>query len=107
MKMKGLCLLAAGLLLVGCATPVTMVPMNGSRADGTVELAFEYGLFQKPEVDANQAMSSARQTCGGWGYSGAQAFGGANQRCIYMTNDGCMRFQVSVKYQCTGAPQAR
>jgi YecR-like lipoprotein len=95
------------LVLAGCETPVNMVPMNGSRADGTIDMAFEYGLFQKPVVDQQQAASNANATCSGWGYSGARPFGGANQRCVYMTNDGCMRFQVTVRYQCTGAPSSR
>jgi hypothetical protein len=98
---------AALLLLAGCATPVQMVPTGGSRADGTIDMAYEYGLFQKPEINNDQAQSSANQTCNGWGYTGARPFGAYQQRCVYMSNSGCLRFQVTVRYQCTGAPTTR
>ena len=107
MRAAQICALAAALTIAGCATPVNMVPMNGSRADGTVEMGFEYGLFQKPEVNQSQAQSQADATCNGWGYSGSRPFGAYQQKCTYMDGGNCMRFLVTVRYQCTGAPTSR
>ena len=47
-------LLIALLLLQGCAVNKQLVPTGGSRADGTVTLAFEYGIFDAPRLDAQR-----------------------------------------------------
>ena len=39
-----------------CATAKELVPVGGSRADGTVQLAFDYGGFEKPVVDGAAAL---------------------------------------------------
>lgn len=52
-------ILAAFVVLAGCATPVSLIPTGGSRADGTVKLSYEYGLFDKPVIDQSQAQVSA------------------------------------------------
>lgn len=92
-------------LIAGCATQKELVPTGGSRADGTVNLSFEYGMFEKPQVDWDQANREAAQRCAAWGYSGAQAFGGNTQRCEAVNGYGnCVRFLVTAAYQCTGAP---
>jgi len=99
--------LIAALGLSGCATPVNMVPTGGSRADGTVNMSYEYGLFQEPVIDVNQAMVSANQTCAGWGYSGSKPFGGQTTKCEAQDGNGtCLRFLATVAFQCTGAPSA-
>jgi len=79
--------------------------MNGSRADGTVELAYDYGLFQKPQVDDAQGVDLAAATCAGWGYAASDAFGGEMTKCEAVNgNGGCIRWLVSRRYQCLGAP---
>src|SRR5215469_4366612 len=106
--MKGLnrsAVLAALLLVGACATNVDMVPTNGSRADGTIDMSFQYGIFQKPIVDTDKAMAQAQETCHGWGYTGARPFGGSNQTCLVRNGYGnCLRVQVDVRFQCTGSP---
>ena len=78
--------------------------MGGSRADGTVELAFEYGLFQKPQVNEDQGVDLAASTCAGWGYTGSPPFG-VMRKCEAVNGYGnCIRWLVTRKYQCLGAP---
>jgi len=104
--MKFIVLFAVFLLVImsmqGCAVQKQLVPIGGSRADGTVKLAYEYGMFEKPQVDGQQALNSARQSCGVWGYTDAQPFGSYLTNCVSMTQSGCNRWRVTVEYQCVG-----
>ena len=71
---------SAVILVAGCATQKELVPTGGSRADGVVYL---------------------------WGYAGAQPFGGQNSKCEAVNGYGdCVRFLVTMTYQCTGTPPA-
>ena len=99
-------LLIAALLLQGCAVQKPLVPIGGSRADGTVKLAFEYGLFESPKLDEQQGLASARQRCAAWGYTDAEPFGGSTTQCSEPTRSGCKRWIVSIEYQCIGTPTA-
>lgn len=90
-------------LMTGCAANKTLVPTGGSKADGTVDLSFEFGVFQKPVVDMVAAQASAKQRCAAWGYTEAEAFGGEKRQCQAFDGYGnCMRWFVTVTYQCTG-----
>ena len=89
--------------VAGCATTKELVPIGGSRADGTVQMAYEYMNYERPEVDAEAARVSARQRCQAWGYKDAEAFGGAMTQCLQSNNYGCAQTRVTVTYQCTGA----
>ena len=96
---------AAILALAGCATEKMLEATGGSRADGTVKLSFEYGLFEQPVVHWDQALSTATDRCHAWGYSGAEKFGGALSQCEASDAYGsCVRTLVTVSYQCTGRP---
>ncbi len=98
------CSLASLICLAGCAVQKEWTATGGSRADGTVELAFEYGVFQKPQVDNAQGVDLAASMCAGWGYTGSQPFG-AMTKCEAVNGYGdCMRWLVTRKYQCLGAP---
>ena len=87
--------------LTGCATTKTLLPINGSKADGTVTLAYEYGAFEDPQVDWNLAKTTARARCAAWGYKNAEAFGGAQNHCTAYSEYGCVNTQVNVIYQCS------
>jgi YecR-like lipoprotein len=101
------CSLASLICVTGCAVQKQWIPTGGSRADGTVDLSYEYGMFQKPQVDETQGVDLAASTCAGWGYTGAQPFGGTLSRCEAVNGYGnCVRFLVTRKYQCMGAPAA-
>jgi len=87
--------------LVGCATQKELIPTGGSRSDGVVELSYEYGMFEKPEVDMDQGWAAATEACSAWGYSEARAFGGQTQECqAYNGYGNCVRALVTMKYQC-------
>ena len=102
MKIKTL-LCASLLALTGCATPTTLVPTDGSRADGTIELSYEHGEFEKPVIDLEQARQSAKERCKAWGYDDAEAFGGQRTSCAMPGGfAGCARYIVTVRYQCLG-----
>jgi len=98
------CGLASFICLAGCAVQKEWVATGGSRADGTVELAFDYGAFEKPQVNNEQGVDLAASMCGGWGYTGSQPFAPMS-KCEAVNGYGnCMRFLVTRKYQCLGAP---
>ena len=92
--------------LTGCASVKTLQATGGSRADGTVELSYEYGMFEKPQVQWDQGLVTATERCKAWGYQGAEAFGGTTSECqAYNGYGNCVRWLVTVKYQCIGSPQ--
>jgi hypothetical protein len=93
--------LLAIIFIQGCAVQKELVPTGGSRADGTVKLSYEYGIFEAPKLDAQQGMKAAQQRCSSWGYKNAEAFGGSTKACINSSNDGCNRWLVTMEYQCT------
>jgi hypothetical protein len=96
--------LFAVLCLVSCTTTKQYVPTGGSRADGMVALSYEYGLFEKPQADEEQAVTMAASSCSVWGYTGASPFG-KTQQCLAFNGYGsCIRWQITQRYQCTGAP---
>jgi len=97
-------ILAIACILNGCAVHKSLIPTGGSRADGTVELSYEFGMFETPEVDYAQGQEAARQRCAAWGYSDAEPFGGQKDQCQQVNGYGnCIRTLVTVQYQCIGA----
>ena len=101
MKRSYIGVVAVLLVLAGCATPEIMQATGGSRADGTVDLSYEYGLFQKPVVDIASAQVPASNRCKAWGYTAAEPFGGQINHCHQFNGYGqCLDLLVTVKYQC-------
>lgn len=88
--------------LFGCAAQKELVATGGSRADGTIKLSFDYGMFEKPVVDPSQALNVARKRCSAWGYKDAEPFGGQTSNCSSFSNGNCNRWIVTVEYQCLG-----
>ncbi len=96
-------LVGVGIFIAACATNKSLVPTGGSKADGTVDLSYEFGMFEKPVVDMAAAQSAAKQRCAAWGYTEAEAFGGEKRQCQAFDGYGsCIRWFVTVTYQCTG-----
>lgn len=89
--------------LSACAVKTTAVPIGGSKADGTIELGFQYGAFVKPEVDWNQAQNAAISRCKAWGYGSAEPFGGIQTNCVSWSGQLCATYRASITYQCTDA----
>lgn len=104
--MKFSSLLASALivsLLFGCSSRQNYYAMGGSRADGTVDLAYDTKMFVTPIVNDQQAQEIATQKCKVWGYQDAESFGGMTENCFARNSYGdCLRGQVIVKYQCLG-----
>lgn len=99
--------LVVAYFLTGCAVQSTLVPTGGSRADGTIKLSYDHGVFQVPKVDNAQGLTSAKDRCAAWGYSGAEPFGGATKTCVSGSFGSCDVYRVTVEYQCTGNPPPR
>lgn len=105
MKIKMIALISAVLLSQSaCYTPnPTWAAVGGSRADGTVRIAYEQGEFsnQSPMMEDGRRLAARR--CSSWGYSDAEAFGGAIRKCIrgpgVLTN--CALYQITFEFQCT------
>lgn len=93
--------------VVGCASVKTLEATGGSRSDGTVELSYEYGGFEALRVQREQGLLTARQRCAAWGYSDAEAFGGQKSTCQVSNRWGCLRFFVTVTYQCIAASDSK
>ena len=89
------------LTLTSCATVKIPVPTGGSKSDGIINLSYQYGSFEDPQVDWTKAKATAKNSCARWGYKAAEAFGGATSTCVnYSPQYGCNRTQVNIKYQC-------
>jgi len=89
------------LSIAGCATPKTLLPIGGSRADGVINMAYDVGILESPVVDYNAAQVLAENGCKAWGYSGARPLGGSQSSCIKPKGDGgCLENRVTVPYQC-------
>lgn len=93
------------LVAVGCATQVkkTWSVVGGSKADGTVRLAYEYTEFEIPNTDEKQALTSALKRCKAWGYKNAEPFDAAMNSCISAPGafQACSMTRVTMDYQCT------
>ena len=90
------------LLTSGCQTVKYLSITDGSKADGTLTMAYEYGLFEQPIVQWGQAKQSAIATCQNWGYSGAQFFDVGYTQCVQVDAcRNCTLWRVTYKCQCT------
>jgi hypothetical protein len=90
-------------LSTGCAVKKDFYATGGSRADGTVDMAYDFAQFEQPVVNPSQAQSIAQQKCSVWGYREAEAFGGKTTNCNQRDGWGnCVAGQVVIKYQCIG-----
>ena len=90
----------AAAMLSGCAAQVKSVPVGGSRADGTVTLAYEYGALIVPQVNYVEMQQQAQVRCARWGYQQAERFGGQIRTCVARSSSGCLTWRVSIDYQC-------
>lgn len=105
MKFKIAILTILSLILLISCTTVKKIPVatGGSRADGVVELAYEYDSAGKPIVMWEKAEETACEKCQAWGYASAQAFGGAKVDCVqYDRYENCLKQRVTIPYQCIG-----
>lgn len=98
--------LISTLTLTNCATTkqVNWQATGGSRADGSVQLSYQYKEgFVKPYADPVQATSLAKSRCAAWGYQDAQAFGGETRTCNLKFLGMCESWTVTREHQCLGS----
>jgi len=104
--MKALSYFAAAAAVVftlqGCAVQKQLVATGGSRADGTVKMSYEFGMFEKPVINVQQGLQSAIKRCESWGYTGAEAFGGQTKLCNAYGGGNFNNWLVTMEFQCTG-----
>ncbi|QSX35345.1 hypothetical protein JYB87_09220 [Shewanella avicenniae] len=88
--------------LLACSSkPVHWTATDGSNANGTVSVAYEYRPILDPvPSDDREANLIATKKCRGWGYSSAEAFGGVSKSCAESYNGGCVRVKVTKIFQC-------
>lgn len=102
-----LTMLLVALATVGCASVKVPQATGGSRADGVVEMSYQFGMFESPRVNWGEAQSSAAARCRAWGYTTAEAFGGALNQCQSTNGYGnCIQTLVTMKYQCINPGEA-
>lgn len=97
-----LCLFSV-LFLTACATPtpVTLSATGGSKADGVVEMSYEYREFEQPVIDPEQGMDAAVKRCKAWGYKKAEPFDGGISTCINPHGfASCALMRHTISYQC-------
>lgn len=100
MKKYGSVLLSL-IVLCSCAVQKDMLATGGSKADGTVDVSYEYGLFEQPIVNPQQGLESAVKRCKGWGYKNAESFDAARNQCLAFNGYGdCVQTRVTMTYQC-------
>jgi hypothetical protein len=88
--------------MLGCSTNKELVATGGSRADGTVNLSYELGSLEKPKLNLEKGLATARDRCRAWGYSDAEPFGGETRQCQAPSQYGCVRWLITLTYQCLG-----
>ena len=105
MRALTLAALVSTLFLSGCIAMPTQkqwTATGGSRADAVVRLSYEYGQYEQPQVNEQEALDLATARCKSWGYSGAEAFGGVTRQCNQTGRYGCENWLVTKEFQCTG-----
>lgn len=88
--------------LTACNTVYpTMFAVGGSKSDATVVVAYEYGEFDKPVPNLNDALSIARKRCKAWSYEDAEGFDAGQTTCVWRGGlSGCQKWRVVMQYQC-------
>jgi len=105
--------LILALALGGCSTVVVEPrPLDGSKADGVVELGYELGGLVLREGDWAAGERRAAQVCRDWGYTDAKPFGEPFSRCSQFgegaydetteryQESSCLRRQRVARFQC-------
>jgi hypothetical protein len=99
--MKKLLLLAPLLALSACA--VVKVPEISSinQDAGKIAVAYDYGLFQKPEVNWNTTLATASAQCRAWHYQDAVQSVAPQTDCVQNDQNGrCNSWKVQALYDC-------
>jgi len=102
--MKHLFFAVVGILLASCTTnvPKELVATGGSKADGVVELSYQYNELETPIVDKAKGQETAEKRCKAWGYKRADPFGGEKIICNISPGawTSCGNYIGTIQYQC-------
>ena len=92
------------LSILACETIKIPQATGGSRSDAIVELSYRHGRCEKPLVQWDKALVTAKKRCAVWNYTSAEAFGGTVSECQARNGYGnCISYFVTTKYQCIAA----
>jgi hypothetical protein len=94
-------LLALALAVAGCTTYKLWSESAADSELGIVQLSYEYGKYENPQVDERAGVNMARERCAEWGFSDAQRKG-EDRQCLTGAQTDCSRWQVLREYQCLG-----
>jgi uncharacterized protein YceK len=101
--MRNLALLFfASVVLVGCASVKPLYATGGSKSDGIVEVSYDYGWWEEPQVQWQDGITIATKRCQAWGYNSAEAFSRGKTECERYRGNECMHYMATIKYQCLG-----
>lgn len=100
---KLLSIVALVAALAGCASEKYLQATGGSRSDGTIDLSYNVGAFEQPNVHFAEGLETAKARCKAWGYENAEMFGGQKTQCnAYNGYGNCMNATITITYQCLG-----
>lgn len=92
------------ILAGGCAREVhkELVAVGGSKADGVVELGYDYDPeIEIPVTDPEQGKKTAQKRCEAWGYKDVEEFQKLTESCAYTGLYGvCRKVNAYIQYQC-------
>ncbi|HEU4779153.1 MAG TPA: YecR family lipoprotein [Steroidobacteraceae bacterium] len=97
--MKRLMLVGCFTLLASCTTYKLWNEAGSDQDERTVDLSYEYGKFENPQLDERAGLEMARERCKDWGFPIARRKG-ESRDCLDGTRESCGRWRVTRQYQC-------
>lgn len=86
--------------LSSCTVKKRLEIVDGSKADGTLTMAYTIKANQKAKFILEEARQEAVVKCKQWGYSDAEIFTAGMRECIDYRQLQCVRYMVKYKCQC-------
>ncbi len=99
--MKRILLLFIPMVLLSCTVKKRLEIVDGSKADGTLTMAYEIKTHQKAKFLIEEAKAKAMVRCKQWGYTDVDIFDAGIKECIEYRQGRCIKYRVSYKCQCT------
>lgn len=97
------------LLLVtasGCAVVKTPSISGINRDEGKIQMTYNYGALERPQVKWDEVLASANNQCKSWGYQDAQQTSAPQSTCIQNNQQGnCISWKVDTLYDCRLSPE--
>lgn len=87
-------------LASSCVVKKQLKIVDGSKADGTLTMAYEIRRGQKAKYNIELAKAQALERCKQWGYKDVDVFDTGIRECIQYSQGNCIKFIVRYKCQC-------